>query len=115
MLEINMEFRKGILFVRLRGVLDRLTIKKLNTEVTELIKDNGIKNIVFNVDELNFIDTKGVNSLLYNYELCKTNDGEVMLCGINNPYVRNEINNSKILNYMCEVSDELNAIKLIGV
>lgn len=115
MLEINMEFRKGILFIRLSGILDRTTISKLNTEVTELVKDNGIKNIVFNIDGLKSIDLKGINSLLYNYELSRMNDGKAMLCGINNSLVRYRINNSRLLNYMYEVSDELSAIKVIGM
>ena len=114
-LEINMEFRKGILFIRLSGILDRTTISKLNTEVTELVKDNGIKNIVFNIDGLKSIDLKGINSLLYNYELSRMNDGKAMLCGINNSLVRYRINNSRLLNYMYEVSDELSAIKVIGM
>ena len=101
-----MEFRKGILFIRLTGKLDKNTISKLNSEVTELVKDNGIKNIVFNIDGLTSIDLKGINSLLYNYELSKMNDGKTLLCGIIN---------SRLLNYMYEVSDELSAIKVIGM
>lgn len=115
MLDITMEFRKGLLFVRLNGVLNKTTIDKLNNEVTDLIKDNGIKNIVFNIDGLTSIDLKGINSLLYNYELCKMNDGKAMLCGINNSRVRYRINNSRLLNYMYEVSDELSAINMIGM
>lgn len=114
-LDITMEFRKGILFIRLTGVLNKTTISKLNSEVTELIKDNGIKNVVFNVDGLTSIDLKGINSLLYNYELSKMNDGKAMLCGINNSLVRYRINNSRLLNYMNEVSDELSAINMIGM
>jgi stage II sporulation protein AA (anti-sigma F factor antagonist) len=114
-LEIDMEFRKGILFIRLTGKLDKNTISKLNSEVTELVKDNGIKNIVFNIDGLTSIDLKGINSLLYNYELSKMNDGKTLLCGINNSLVRYRIINSRLLNYMYEVSDELSAIKVIGM
>ena len=115
MLEINMEFRKGILFIRLSGVLDKSTVSKLNSEVTELVKDNGIKNIVFNIDKLTSIDLKGINCLLYNYELSRMNDGRAMLCGVNNSLVRYRINNSRLVNYMYEVSDELSAIKVIGM
>jgi hypothetical protein len=43
------------------------------------------------------------------------NDGKAMLCGINNSLVRYRINNSRLLNYMYEVSDELSAIKVIGM
>ena len=60
MLDINMECRKGILFIRLGGELTKETVGKLNTEVTELVKEAGIRNIVFNVENLismNFVKT----------------------------------------------------------
>ena len=71
MLDINMECRKGILFIRLGGELTKETVGKLNTEVTELVKEAGIRNIVFNVENLISIDMKGISTLFYNYELCK--------------------------------------------
>ena len=71
LLNIDMEFKKGILFVRLKGVLNKKTIGKLHDEVTILVKDNGIRNIVFNISELISIDYYGINALLCNYELVK--------------------------------------------
>ena len=49
MLNVGTEFRKGILFVRLKGHLNKNTIYKLNKRVTNLVKTNGIRNIVFNM------------------------------------------------------------------
>ncbi|MDD4809372.1 MAG: STAS domain-containing protein [Bacilli bacterium] len=110
-----MEFRKGILFVRLEGVLTKSTTDKMNSEVTTLIKDNGIRNIVFNISNLTSIDIKGINSLIYNYEICQNNQGKSLVCGINNQIVRDRIKNSRLLNYMYEASDELSAINIINL
>jgi len=110
-----MEFRKGILFVRLGGVLTKRTIDKMNSEVTTLIKDNGIRNIVFNISNLTSIDIKGINSLFYNYELCRSNQGKSLVCGMNNDIVRERIKNSRLLNYMYEASDELAAINIMNL
>lgn len=110
MLEINMEFRKGILFIRLIGELTKKTYQKLNDEVTIMIKENGIRNIVFNIEKLNKIDMKGISFLYYNYELCNYNKGKIMICGFQNEKVKNRIKNSRLLNYMYEVSSELTAI-----
>lgn len=115
MLYIDTEFRKGILFIRLSGELTKNTVDKLNDEVTTLIKDNGIKNIVFNIKELNIIDMKGINTLLYNYELIKKQKGACCLCGIENNLVRHRINNSRILKYMYEAGDELGAFNIINL
>lgn len=115
LLDIDMEFRKGILFVRLYGVLVKNTISKLHKEVTDLIKDNGVCNVVFNIKGLDSIDCYGINALLYNYELCKQNNGKTLLCGINNTLVKHRLNNSRLLNYMYEISDELSAINAINL
>lgn len=115
MLDINMEFHKGVLFVRLNGVLEEKTVENLKTEVTSFIKENGIRNIVFNVDGLKSIDCCGINALLYNYEICRDNKGKTVLCGMNNSLVRYRIENSRLLKYMYEVSDELSAINVINL
>lgn len=110
-----MEFRKGILFVRLEGNLTKKTVDKLNNEVTSLIKDNGIRNIVFNISNLTTIDIKGINMLLYNYEICRNNNGKSLVCGVSNDLVRERIKNSRLLKYMYEASDELAAINIINL
>lgn len=115
LLAINLEFHKGILFVRLKGVLTKLTIDKLKNEVTTLIQDNGIRNIVFNINGLDSIDCYGINALLYNYELCRNNNGKSLLCGMNNSLVRHRIKNSRLLKYMYETSDELSAVDMINL
>lgn len=115
MLEINYEFRRGILFIRLNGILTKNTVDKLQNEVTDMIKDNGIRNVVFNIAGLKVIDMKGINSLLYNYELCHNNKGKSLVCGIDNSLVRHRIENSRLLKYMNETSDELSAFNVINL
>lgn len=112
-LNIEMEFRKGILFVRLSGELTERTIEKLNNEVTDIIRENGIRNIVFNIKDLEVIDMAGINMLYYNYQLSNDNKGKSLLCGMNNTLVKHRIQNSQLLNYMFEASDELSAFNVM--
>ena len=112
MLEINMECRKGILFVRLSGELTKETVETLNKNVTELVKKAGIRNIVFNIENLISIDMKGISTLFYNYELCKNNKGKSMLCGVERTIVKQKIINSRLLKYMNETNDELSAFHI---
>lgn len=114
MLDINLEFHKGILFVRLDGILNKNTVDKLDDEVTNLIKENGIRNIVFNISNLNSIDCDGINGLLNNYEICKSNNGKSLVCGLNG-LVKQTINNSRLLKYMYEATDELSAVNVINL
>lgn len=113
MLSVNTEFRKGIMFVRLRGDLNKTTIGKLDKKVTNLVENIGIRNIVLNVSGLKSIDYKGISKLLYNYELCKNNEGRMLLCG-NNSRIENKLKKSRILKYISEIKDELCAINVIN-
>ena len=88
-------------------------IKKLDDEVTTLIRDNGIRNVVFNVSGLEKIDLKGVSRLFYNYELCKKNRGVSLLCCVNNDVIHDRLKSSRIFKYMVDVTDELSAFSLI--
>lgn len=115
MLTIEEEFRKGILFVRLRGTLNEDTVNFLKEEVTNVVKNVVIRNVVFNISELVSIDIYGINSLLEIYDICKKNQGMSLLCGVNNSLVKRRIDNSRINKYIYEVSDELTAINYINI
>lgn len=112
LLEINSECRKGIFFVRLSGILTKETVKTLREEITNLVLDNEIRNIVFNLNDLKKIDEKGINELYYNFELSKQNKGISLICGINE-CINKQIKNARITKYMNEITDELSAFSLI--
>ena len=115
MLEINSEFRKGILFVRLNGELSKKTIQILQNEVTDIILKGGIQNVVFNMKLLNDIDMKGMNSLLHHYEICKNRKGNCYICDITNRDVYMKLKKNRILNYLHEINSELTLLQLLTV
>lgn len=82
MLKIEMECIRGVLLIRLYGSLNKETCPKLYEEVSELIFDNGVKNIIFNLENLTDLDINGINTLIYNYKLCKQNDGNTYFCNL---------------------------------
>ena len=112
MLYIKKEFRKGILFVRVKGSLDKDSIDKFKNEVTDLITDMKISNVVFNLSLLINIDFYGVESLLKGYNACKRLHGISMLCGINKD-IQKYINKSR--GKMYQIKDEMQALDLIKV
>ena len=105
MLRINMEYRKGILFVRLKGNLNANTAPKFEEYAIPIIKDYGIKYIVYNLSELNCLDADGELALIKGGNEAKGNDGKVLI-------VNNRINS--ILDYD-NVSNELVALDLLKV
>lgn len=101
--DIDFECIKGIIFFR---------FKKLNSSsnklVSNMIKDNDIKNVVFNLKEIDYIDKDGIDFLEYNYELCKNNKGKILFCDIN------ENIKDKLL-YLPITSNELTALKTFNI
>lgn len=111
-MQIYTEYRNGILFVRLSGDLNKSNVSKLNDKVTSIVSRVGIRNIVFNVKKLDNIDIKGINSLLYNYEIVKKNGGNIFICG-NNEKINKNLKYGHVFKYIGEITDELCAMNLM--
>lgn len=96
MLDIEMEFKKGILIVRLKGILNTETIPGFKKRFEIVIKENGIKYVLLNIKQLSFIDAIGLNTIKNCYALVVKNGGKLILCGIN-----------KLFDYNYELSENL--------
>ena len=104
MLNINMEYRSGVLFVRLEGSLNKLTKDKLTNLLIPKIKKYGIKNLVYNLDLLTSIDEIGYKTLLMGYDEIINNSGDVLI-----------VNNRFNLKFFKEVNNELSALKILKI
>lgn len=104
MLDINIEFTRGILFVRLKGFLDNSNIENVENKVTEIIKDGGIRFLVFNIQNLKVIN--GFDMFKKCNDLVKINDGRMLLCGVEE---------DSALSHFSHVDNELLALKTISV
>ena len=113
MLSVSTQYIGGILFVRLKGELTLDTTYKLDKKVTKKITDDNINNLVFNLKNLKLIDYRGINKLLYNYEIVKKIGGNILLCG-NNININNVLKKSHLLNYINEIKDELCAVEILN-
>lgn len=97
MLKINMEYRKGVLFIRLKGNLTKETVNSLNEYLIPVITKQGIKYIVYNLGAVTVIDNYGKASLKKGVEAAKLNQGEGLICNthltLNNEFkiVKNEL------------------------
>ncbi len=105
MLKINMEYRKGILFVRLKGNLNAFTAPKFKDYTLPVIKDYGIKYLVLNLNDLVSIDSIGEEALKEGNKIIKANKGKVLL-------VNNNINTQVKFD---KVSNELMALELLKI
>ncbi len=112
MLDIEIESKRGILFVRLSGNLERTSVDKLNREVINLLKQVGIKNIVFNLKELQTIDKYGINALLNSLKICENNHGKSFICLSDTDNLFSSFRG--LIKRFSLISDELAAVHLIN-
>ena len=109
MFDYNIEYRKNILFIRLIGSLNYNNVVSLDNELENIINKMGIKCIVFNFEQLKSIDTNSIQVLIKWYSLIKRRKGVSYICG-----VRGKLRIDSLLSNMCEVSNELSAIRVIN-
>lgn len=57
-----LEYRKGILFIRLSGIITASTINKFKT-IIENVKSNQIGNIVLNLNAISLVDEEGIEKI----------------------------------------------------
>ena len=103
MLDIDIDSKMGILFVRMYGKLTKKTRYKLNDEVINLIYKVGIKNIVLNIQNISNIDKYGIKTLEKCYRICEKS----LIC-INT-------NQKHLINNLNYITDELAAFNLIKI
>lgn len=109
-LNITLEYNRGILFVRLNGKLNRTTAYKINNYLVPVILKQKIKYLVYNLFNLEDIDEDGQEALLNTESAIKNNKGIICLCEVSN-YLNKKINHVHIK----KIKDELCAFEEIEV
>ena len=107
MIDVNFEFERGILFVRLEGNIKNKSVSSVNKNLTDIINRGGIKYLVFN------INNALIEEEISLFDNCnKNNGGKLFLCGL-----KNKIENVISSNYdgCISVNNELSALKMISV
>lgn len=115
MLEITLEYRKGLFFVRLNGILNHETVYKFKEEVIDIIEINGIKNIVLNLENLCYIDEAGINFLNKIYKFINRIFGNIYICNLTNNIVNRKIRNSNLIEHIEVVKNELDILHEIEI
>ena len=110
MLKMDMEYDRGILFIRLKGLLNRKSSYKIYNYLVPVISKHKIKNVILNFYDLKSIDESGVDAILNTKCAIKRNKGKLYLCEVN----REVLLKVKRLRIKT-TSSELTALKLIEV
>ena len=114
MLDINMEFVRGMLFIRLDGVLDSNTYTKLTDCLYSMIYEKEVKYFVLNLENLSSADSEGLKSIIDSYFDITLHDGKLVICGYNYN-LKNNIEIENIFNQIEHTNNELTALKTINL
>lgn len=79
-LSVYLFIKKDTLFIRLKGELDHHTSIELRERINILMEEYAITNIVFNMKELEFMDSSGIGVILGRYNQVKRLGGVIVLC-----------------------------------
>lgn len=103
-LKISTEFRKGILFIRLAGRIDN---EGYIDKIKRLIDTVGIRYIVLNLNELQFISLDSIKHIInYNEQILKEKK-KLLICDASD--IRNRLFKDIIPN----IKSEIDAFSLI--
>ena len=108
-IKFNLEFRRGILFVRIDNKINKNDFNINKDSLNNIIKQIGIKYIVLNFDKIKSNDYFNIKFIINNYNLIKKNNGKLFLCGDIDNNLSNKFLNMKIdkINNEIEVFNKL--------
>lgn len=104
MLKINLEYKKGILFIRLKGNLNQTTAPRFREYALPIINDYKIKYMIYNLNNLKNLDDVGKEVIKESSNCIKKNKGQVLV-------ISNKDNTLNLDN----ISNELVALELIKI
>lgn len=112
-MKVNFEFRKGLLFVRLKGILNKDTSKKLSKRLNNFIEEKGVKYFVINLEKLDYVDKDGLEMLKKQYEDVILHNGKLIICGYQNKYIKTIVEEE--MDGVYKTQNELAAFHIIQI
>lgn len=77
------EGRDHYLIVRLKGEFDMAVVPDFKKKVIQEMKEKNLKNLILNLEHVDFIDSTGIGAILGRYRYLQERGGEVILVGLN--------------------------------
>ena len=110
----NIDFRKGVLFIRIRGSLIKNKINKFENEVLPIVLGLGSRYITVNLFDVNYIDKSGVESLIKLSSIVNKWEGKVAICEINDN-IKSNLKDTDIFDYCFKTKNELTSLGVFSI
>ncbi len=79
-MEVKLKLAGDTLVVRLRGELDHHAVNGLRSKIDTKLPQ--VKNILFNFNEVGFMDSSGLGLVLGRYKIVSEKGGKVVACSL---------------------------------
>ncbi len=101
----DIDYKRNILYVKLKGVLVGNKIEKFESELIPIILGLNARYVTINLSDIELIDKRGINSLIKISNIVNRFKGKVVLCDMNN-YVKDNFKHSDIFDYCYRSKNE---------
>lgn len=113
-MKTDIDYKKGVLFVRVNGSLTGNKIKEFENEVIPIILGLGSKYVTINLYNIEIFDKKAIDSFIKISSVVSRFDGKLVICEISDN-IKPDFKNSNIFDYCFEARDELSALGVFAV
>ena len=104
-MKTEIDYKNNILFIKVDGVLVGNKINKFENELIPIILSLKSKYVSINLNKVDLIDKRGINSLIKISNIVNTFKGKLVLCDLNN-YIEDNFNHSDIFDYCFKSKNE---------
>lgn len=111
-MEIKTRENSSIFVIDVIGDMDLYSSFRLKELVDKLTNEN-VKKFIINLDEVSYIDSSGVGSLIYINSLCKKKDISFKIVNVKGT-VKRVIELTKLLGYLPIANSEEDAVSLLS-
>lgn len=112
MLEIDTAYKRGILFIRLYGVINKNNIKELDNVLESAIDKVGIKYLLLNFENVYYINCN-ISMLIDKWSKKLTyKNGKFFICGYDNVLKNNFL---EVNDVILEMNDEFSVFSKVKI
>lgn len=80
---IKCKSKGSALLVQLKGELDHHSAKDVKEQLELYLRDSNIKDIIFDFEQLRFMDSSGIGVLIGRYNTIKKRNGQIAVVNVN--------------------------------
>lgn len=108
MFKTNIEFKKGVLFVRIEGELNKTNTIDLRKSIIPILLKNGFRYVVLNLNDIDYLDNYGIELIEEINDIVVRFNGKTTL--IKNKKIDKILKGTLIENILYKVKNEESAL-----